>query len=120
MIELIQSAPGNVSAFRAKGEVTADDYKDLVIPVLDKQVKEQGKINFLLELDTSLSDFSIGALLQDLGVGLKHFTKWHKMAIISDSSAIKGFTNLFSYVAPGEAKGFSHADLDQAMAWVSS
>ena len=120
MIEVISNAPSNVSAFRAKGHVSADDYKQLLIPVIDKQVKEQGKINFLLELDTALSEFSIGALLQDMGVGLKHFSKWHKMAIVSDSPAIKGFTDAFSYIAPGEAKGFSHAELEKAMSWVSS
>lgn len=120
MIEIIENAPANVSAFRAKGHVTADDYKRLVVPVIDKQVEELGKINFLLELDTSLSEFTIGALLQDLGVGLKHFTKWHKMAIVSNSPAIKGFTDVFSYVAPGEAKGFSHEEIGKAMAWVSS
>lgn len=120
MIEALDFVPSNVAGFRATGDIDADDYKAVVIPVIDRHVKEQGKINFLLVLDTSLSDFSIGALLQDLGVGLKHFSKWHKMAIVSDSKAIRGFTDIFSYVAPGEAKGFTHAEKQEAISWVSS
>ncbi len=65
-------------------------------------------------------NFTAGAILQDLGVGLKHFTKWHKMAIVSESAGINTFTDIFSYVAPGEAKGFTHKELEQAKAWVSS
>jgi len=116
----MDNIPANTSGFRALGEVDADDYKNVVIPELDKLVEQQDSINFLLVLDTSLSDFSIGALLQDLGIGLKHFTKWHKMAIVSESKAINTFTDLFSYIAPGNAKGFTHTELDEAIQWVSN
>ena len=76
MITIINDAPENVAAFRATGAVNKEDYKRVVIPAIDALVKNQGKINFMLVLDTALTNFSIGAFLQDLGVGLKHFTKW--------------------------------------------
>ena len=120
MIQVITEVPSNVAAFRALGEVDAADYKKIVIPVIDELVKRQGKINFLLVLDTPLKDFTAGAIVQDLGVGLKHFTKWHKMAIVSESGAINTFTDFFSYIAPGDAKGFTHAELKEAISWVSS
>ena len=120
MIQIMNDIPDNVVAFRATGHVDKKDYESTLIPAVDAQVKKQGKINFMLILDTSLKNFTIGAFLQDLGVGLKHFTKWHKMAIISESGAINNFTDLFSYVAPGEAKGFTHAQMDEAKKWVST
>ena len=113
-------APSNVAAFRAMGEVTKDDYTNVVVPTIDALVKKQDKINFMLVLDTDLKNFTMGAFLQDLGVGLKHFTKWHKMAIVTESGAINTFTDMFSYVAPGEAKGFTHAQLQEATDWVSN
>ena len=70
MISGITNAPDNVVAFRATGDVDKDDYKNVVIPVIDALVKKQGKINFTLVLDTAIKNFSIGAFLQDLGVGL--------------------------------------------------
>lgn len=120
MIEIMNDVPANVAGFRAVDKVTKTDYETVLVPALDNQVKRQDKINFLLVLDTQLSNFTIGAFLEDLGVGLKHFTKWHKMAIVSESGAINKFTDLFSYIAPGEAKGFTHAELEEAKKWVSS
>lgn len=120
MISLINNAPQNTAAFHAAGEVTKADYDNVVIPAVDALVKKQDSINFMLVLDTSLGNFTIAALLKDLGLGLKHFTKWHKMAIVSGSGAINTFTDIFSYIAPGEAKGFTHAQIEEAMAWVSS
>lgn len=120
MISIIETASANIAAFRATGNVGKSDYENVVIPKIDELVKSQDKINFILVLDTDLSDFSIAALLEDLGVGLKHFKKWNRMAIVSESKAINKFTDIFSYIAPGEAKGFTHAQLDEAMRWVSN
>ena len=120
MISILNDAPENVVAFRATGKVDKEDYKHVVIPAIDALVKKQGKINFMLVLDTSIKNFSIGAFLQDLGVGLKHFTKWHRMAIISESGPVNTFSDFFSFIAPGEAKGFTHAELDEAKEWVSA
>ncbi len=119
MISIISTAPQNVAAFRATGEVDKTDYDNVVIPAIDALVKKQGKINFLLVLDTGISDFSTAALMKDLEVGLKHFTKWHRMAIVSENKAVNTFTDLFSYIAPGEAKGYTHAQLEEATKWVS-
>jgi hypothetical protein len=120
MITRINTAPENVVAFRATGEVNKEDYNTTVIPAVDALVKKQGDINFMLVLDTALSNFSIAALMKDLGVGLKHFTHWHKMAIISESKIINNFTDFFSYISPGEAKGFTHKEMNEAQLWVSS
>lgn len=118
MITVIK-APENVAAFRATGEVTKQDYEKVLIPAIDRLVQKQNAINFLLVIDTSITHFTAGAIIQDLSVGLKHFTKWRKMAIVSSSTGINTFTDLFSYVAPGEAKGFSHDEMEDAMAWIS-
>ncbi len=120
MITLLSDAPSNVVAFRATGEVTKDDYDKVVIPAIDALVQKQDSINFLLIVDTAMKNFTIGALLKDMGVGLKHFTKWHKMAIVSEESGVIKFTDYFSYIAPGEAKGFSHEEIEAAKLWVSS
>ena len=120
MITILNDVPGNVIGFRATGEVDKEDYKNVVIPAIDKHVKQHGKINFMLVLDTAIKNFSIGAFLQDLGVGLKHFTKWQKMAIVSEYDGVNKFTDFFSYIAPGEAKGFTHAEINEAKQWVSA
>lgn len=119
MIQIIPNLPANVAGFRATGEVNKDDYTNILIPEVERILKQEGEIRFLLELDNSLKDFTLGAIVQDLGIGVKHLMKWHKMAIVSNSNGIRKFTDFFSYIAPGEAKGFEHDELPQAIAWVS-
>jgi len=116
----MNDVPSNVVAFKATGEVTKEDYDTIVIPAIDALVKKQDKINFLLSVETKMKNFTLGALLKDLGVGLKHFTRWHKMAIVCDEHAVVKFTDFFSYVAPGEAKGFTHSELEAAKQWVGN
>jgi hypothetical protein len=42
------------------------------------------------------------------------------MAIVSESGPINTFTDLFSYIAPGEVKGFTNAELNEAITWVGN
>lgn len=120
MIEQMRDVPSNVAAFRAVGDVTKEDFDNVVIPAVDHLVIQTGELNFLLHLDTSMSDFTIGAWLKDAGMGLKNLLKWRKAAIVSDSDAIKKFTDAFSVVIPGEFKGFSKDQLREAIKWAST
>src|SRR6476620_757814 len=99
MIQLID-APENVAAFRAIGEVTKQDYEDVVVPAVESLVKKTNELNFLLELDTNLGNYTAEAWVEDAMIGLKNFTKWHRAAIVTDSDNIIMFTNAFSYIAP--------------------
>lgn len=119
MIEKLNDVPQNVAAFRATGEVTKDDYANVLVPQVNLLVEKTGQLNFLLYLDTSVSNFTAGAWLQDALVGLKNITKWNRAAIISDSEGVIKFTDAFSFAAPGEFKGFKKADYDLAVQWVS-
>lgn len=116
MIQLLNS-PANVAAFKATGEVTKEDYENVVIPNVEALVNRTDKLNFLLELDTKLGNFSAGAWWEDLLIGLKNFGKWNRAAIVTDSDNIISFTNAFSYIAPGEHKGFKN--IEEALEWVS-
>lgn len=120
MIETISNAPANVAAFRATGEVTKDDYTATVMPRVEKVVEQNGELNFLLLLDTDVKNFTMGAWMQDLLVGVKNLTKWHKAAIVSDSEGVIKFTDTFGVAAPGEFKGFKKNELDAALAWVAA
>jgi len=119
MIEKLSNVPQNVAAFRAAGEVTKDDYTNVVVPQVSLLVENTGRLNFLLLLDTSVTNFTAGAWLQDAMLGLKQLTKWNRAAIVSDSEGVIKFTDIFSFVAPGEFKGFKKEEFDEAVLWVS-
>ncbi len=119
MIEIIPDLPPNVAAFRARGIVTKDDYETVLIPHVDFIYKTYGKINFLLWLETDVSHYTIGAWVDDALVGLKHLTHWHKIAIVSHQDIVKRITNVMGHLIPGETKGFTNAELAEAMRWIS-
>jgi hypothetical protein len=118
MITQINDVPDNIVAFRAEGEVTKDDF-DIVKQEVSALVARTGKLNYLLYLENSPKDFTIGAWLQDALLGLENITKWNRAAIISDIEGVKTFTDGFSKVMPGEFRGFAKAEYGQAVDWVS-
>ena len=118
MIVQIPRLPDNMVGFRADGEVTKEDFDIVHLQVADL-VEKTGKLNYLLFLDNSPADFTMGAWLQDALLGVKHITKWNRAAIISDSEAVIDFTAVFSKVMPGEFRGYHKTDYNKAVDWVS-
>jgi hypothetical protein len=112
--------PPHVIGVRATGEVSKDDYKNVLLPALERFSKAHGHIHFLMLLETTVKNFTIGALLEDAKLGLKNFTRWHKIAIVSNEKGVKKLSDIFSFAVPGESKGFSVAELEQAIQWVAS
>jgi hypothetical protein len=119
MMEQITNLPDGMIGFRASGEVTKEDYLNVVIPAVEQLVRITGTINFLLLLDTSVARFMPGAWLQDALIGLRRLTRWRRASIVADSEGVRNFTNLFSKLAPGEFKGFTREQLAIAIDWTS-
>lgn len=119
MIQHLQDLPSNIVGFKATEEITEKNFTETVMPKVKALIDKTDKLNYLLVLETSVKEFRVGACMKDAMMGIKHLTKWNKAAIVSDVEAIRNFTNFFSYLMPGEFKGFEHKDLQQAIDWVS-
>lgn len=117
MIQQIES-PQNVVAFKATGEVTKNDYQTVLLPAVERLVNQIDEINFLFLIDTEIESFTAAAWMQDAWVGLKNLNKWNRSAIVTDSEKAISFTNAFSYIVPGEFKGFKKEAFNEAMNWV--
>ena len=70
-------------------------------------------------LETGIGNFTLGAWMEDAKVGLKHFTKWKRMAIVTNQKGVERFSDLFGIAVPGSSRGFSLDELDEAVEWVS-
>lgn len=119
MIEIMNDLPENVVGFHATGKVTKDDYEKVLMPAVDAQSKMFTKINFLLWVDTDVSNYTFGAWVDDALVGVKHFTHWHKVAIVSHYDVIKKITNVLGHLVPGTYKGFQNSQIEAAKTWVA-
>src|ERR1700744_1399719 len=120
MIGILPGLPPNVAGFKATGNVTREDYESVVFPEVKKHRERFRHLNFVFYVDTPLDNFSPGAWIKDLWLGLKELSLWHKVAIISDKEKIRNFTDSVSRLLPGEYKGFPADRLDDAIRWAAT
>jgi len=119
MLQFIKDLPDHVVGIRAMGEVNKEDYEKVLIPRMEELVRRQGEIDYLLVLETDVQNFSAAAWFEDLKLGLKNFTKWRKIAIVTDQKSVIWFSDMFSHFIPGQARGFHLTELEHAINWVS-
>ncbi len=112
--------PAHVVGVRAVGKVNENEYESILLPALEKGLKQYGKLNYIMVLETSVGNFSPGAWLEDVKAGLKYYTKWNKVAIVTDQKFFEKITNFVSVLIPGQARGFPVADIELAKAWVGA
>lgn len=119
-LELLSDLPSNVVGVRAKGEVTKNDLETTLMPALDAAVERHGHIHYLLLLETDVKNWDFGAWISDARAGIKHFTKWKKIAVVTDQESVRKVSDALSPVFPGETRGYPMAELEAARQWVST
>ena len=119
MVEKIPDLPDHVLGFTAKGTVTANDYESVIIPAVEEMFSRQGKVRFLYHLGEEFSGIEAAAAWDDARLGLKHFTGWEKMALVSDVDWIRWSVKIFGLAIPGHVRVFHNRDLVEAKRWVS-
>src|SRR5581483_7384821 len=117
MIEVMKGLPSNVIGFRATGDVTMKDYREVIFPEVEKQTNKDKKLNYVFVIETSLKEFTTGAWISDAWLGLKEIANWRRVAIVSDVEKIRHFTDNAGHFAPGEYKGFRTSELNDAIVW---
>lgn len=112
--------PSTIVGVKATGHVRKEDYKKVLLPALKELYKRTGRVSLLLLIETKLRSYSLGAWIEDAKTGLRYFSKWHRVAIVSSKTGIKRFTNTFGLLVPGQYKGFMTEELEQATNWVTA
>ncbi len=109
MIRLIDGLPANVIGVEAVGEVRAGDYESVLDPAVDAVLATHDKIRFLYVLGDEFDGYSGGAMWEDTKVGVSQWSKWEKIALVTDHTVYEDGVKAFSWMVPGEIKVFSVA-----------
>lgn len=120
MLERIPDLSSSVVGIKASGHITGDDYRNVLTPAVDAALKGGRKLRFLYVLGEDVTGFSPGAAWQDTKVGVGHYDRWEKVAVVSDKEWLRHSVDIFGYLIPGEVKAFTSADEADARTWVSS
>ena len=118
MITELSGLPPGVIGFEATGKLRAEDYRDVVLPALERAAAT-GEVRFVIIM-RDFGGMSGGALWQDLKVGVEHFRAWKRIALVTDIDWMKHMTSLFGWMTPGETKTFPLAQRDEAVEWAAS
>jgi hypothetical protein len=116
MIKQLDGMPDGVIGLEASGEVTSDDYRDVMVPAMTAAL-ERGGVRLLYVL-AEHTKFTAGAAFADAKLGLGHLKGWEKIAVVTDADWLENSIKAFGWMMPGEVKVFDDDELDEAKAWL--
>jgi SpoIIAA-like len=118
MIKELSGLPPGVIGFEASGTLRAEDYRDVVMPALERAAAA-GDVRFVIVIP-EFHGMSGGALWQDLSLGVEHLRAWKRIALVTDIAWMEHVTALFGWMTPGEVRHFPLAQRDEAIAWAAA
>jgi len=110
-------ASGKQVEVRLSGKLTKEAYEKLV-PVVDRQIKEFGKLRILLILD-DFHGWTLGAMWEDTKFDLAHWRDIERLAIVGDKKWEQGMATFCKPFTAAKINYFDHTKLDEARKWIA-
>lgn len=119
MFRIIEDLPPKVIGVLADGEVTRSDYETVLVPLLRDAYRKGDRIRFLYQTAPGFSGYTVGAMAEDLQVGLKYLRLFERFALVTDVEWIQRGIRLFGPLMPCPVRMFPSQELKEAVAWLS-
>ncbi len=119
-IEVLPASEGKVLGVRARDKLTADDYEQIWIPLLEKLIEEHGGVRLLLFMGPDFEGWEIGAAWDDAKFGIRHGNKCEKIAVVGGPKWVEWGSRLAGHVLKGDVKTFPTEELPDAWAWIEA
>ena len=118
MIETLPGFPGNIIACLCKGRVTKADYDAVLVPAVREALRTHEEVRLYYETDADFAGIDAGAAWEDFKIGMEHFTRWERIAVVTDVEWIKHMVRLFGFLMPSATRLFSRSEAAQAREWI--
>jgi hypothetical protein len=118
MLKELPGMPAGVIGFEVSGTVRAEDYRDVVIPALERAARD-GDVRFVVEMP-EFKGMTPSAMWQDLKVAAEHLRAMRRIAVVTDIEWVAQMTALFGWLIPSEMRTFPMAQRDDALKWIAS
>jgi hypothetical protein len=118
MLTIIDGLPDHVIGLRITDKLRAEDYEQQLIPLVNEKLKDHHKLDLLCCIEGEWKGMEVGAVWQDLRLGLGRIGHWARMAIVSDIKWMENAIKLFRVFSPGELRHFGSNDYEAAREWV--
>ncbi|MDD7939590.1 STAS/SEC14 domain-containing protein [Actinomycetospora lutea] len=123
MLETVPDVPAGITAIEAVGTITAEDYAEIVGPLLEDAHAEGRRLRILLHLGPRYEGFTAGAVWEKAGVWMRHPGLWHEIAayaLVSDIRWVGDLVHLAGVLLPFPMRVFGDDAFDEAVAWLES
>src|SRR5205809_6327426 len=122
MIEQILDMPTGALGFRASGDVTREEYAEVLVPPLMEALEGGAKVRLLFQIGPEFEEFEPGAMWEDakfgVRLGIPHFSAWERTAIVSDVPWVHRAIKFMGWMQPGDLRVFPLDKFDDAKAWL--
>lgn len=118
MIAQIEGLPAGTLGFRAHGQVTAADYENIIVPDVEAAFALNRKLRLLYVTAEDFTGFDPGAMWDDAKLGMRHFSSWERIALVTDVGWLRTAATAFSFAVPAQFRLFHGAELTEATRWV--
>ena len=115
---MIEGLPEDVIALRALGIITAEDYRDTLVPLVAAKQKTHDKLKCLIVLDEDYTTYSGDVVWSDTKFSLTHTTTFSRIALVTDILWMKRTARLFMALMPFAFEAFPLLDLEKAKDWM--
>jgi SpoIIAA-like len=120
MIEIVEGFPEGVVGFAAKGRVTRQDYEHVLIPKVEGALRRHEKLRCYYELGSEFTGFEAGAMWEDFKIGVEHWSRWERVAVVTDIDWIRHTMSAFGFLMPGQVRVFATGQAAEARAWIAA
>lgn len=119
-VTVIEGLPDDVVGIDADGVIEARDYDEVIVPLIEAKLAAHDRIKLLYRVGRGFERYTAGAIWSDTRVGIKHLTRFARVAVVSDVPWIRHAVRLFAPMIPAEVHVFADAELAAARAWISA
>ncbi len=119
MLERLTDMPPGVDGIRATGELTRQDYRETLEPLLEEARRDGRTIRLLYHFAPEFTGFSAGGAWEDARLGIGHLRRFERCALVSDVDWIQRSAHLLSTLVPCPLAVFENEQWEEALRWIS-
>lgn len=119
MMTLLATEPDDLIALKIEGRI-ADDAYEALIKVVEERLDRHEALRLYVEVP-DIGAVSVETVLKDIRFGLKHWDRFSKAAIVTDTRWLKAITDIQDTLFPPiDLRTFSLDERDAARAWLDA
>lgn len=118
MLSILPDTAGDLIVVQASNTLTAEDYQNVLAPLIEEKLPTYGPLRVVLYFDPSFTGMTTGAIWEDAKLGLSHTEDFIRLAVVGGPEWIEWATKFGSYLIKGETQHFEERQFLQALHWV--